>query len=247
MIRSGCVRSCGRSKERVSFRCSWWRSKGEENLVIRALELGVNDYLVRPLDPNELVARSVTQIRRKRYSDFLRSSLTQSVEFAITDALTGLNNRRYLDTHLNTLVERSIKRDRPLSVLITDIDHFKAINDVDGHEGGDDILSDFARRVRGAVRGADLACRYGGEEFVVIMPDTTLDVAAQVAERLRDAVAAAPFQDLPPAANVPVTTSVGIAALEPNGEDVASLLRRADQALYRAKSSGRNRVVCEAA
>jgi two-component system cell cycle response regulator len=81
--------------------------QGEEDLVIRALELGVNDYLVRPLDPNELVARSVTQIRRKRYSDFLRSSLSQSVEFAITDALTGLNNRRYLDTHLRTLVERS--------------------------------------------------------------------------------------------------------------------------------------------
>jgi diguanylate cyclase (GGDEF)-like protein len=93
-----------------------------------------------------------------------------------------------------TLIERSNRRNRPLSVLITDIDHFKAINDVHGHEGGDDVLKDFARRVRGAVRGADLACRYGGEEFVVIMPDTTLDVAAQVAERLRDAIATAPFK-----------------------------------------------------
>jgi two-component system cell cycle response regulator len=221
--------------------------QGEENLVIRALELGVNDYLVRPLDPNELVARSVTQVRRKRYSDFLRSSLSQSVEFAITDALTGLNNRRYLDTHLRTLVERSRKRNRPLSVLITDIDHFKAINDANGHEGGDDVLRDFARRVRGAVRGADLACRYGGEEFVVVMPDTTLDVAAQVAERLRNAVEAAPFRISATGAHVPVTTSVGIAALEHDGEDVASLLRRADQALYQAKSNGRNRVVCEAA
>lgn len=221
--------------------------QGEEELVIRALELGVNDYLVRPLDPNELVARSITQIRRKRYSDFLRSSLSQSVEFAITDALTGLNNRRYLDTHLRTLVERSAKRSRPLSVLITDIDHFKAINDSHGHEGGDDVLRDFARRVRGAVRGADFACRYGGEEFVVVMPDTTLDVAAQVAERLRDAVAAAPFKVSSSGAHVPVTTSVGIAALEHDGEDAASLLRRADQALYQAKTSGRNRVVCEAA
>jgi two-component system cell cycle response regulator len=91
-------------------------------------------------------------------------------------------------------------------VLITDIDHFKAINDVHGHEGGDDILRDFARRVRGAVRGADLACRYGGEEFVVMMPDTTLDVAAQVAERLRDAIAAGAFpKSAASGSNVPLT------------------------------------------
>jgi two-component system cell cycle response regulator len=205
--------------------------------VIRALELGVNDYLVRPLDPNELVARSVTQIRRKRYSDFLRSSLSQSVEFAITDALTGLNNRRYLDTHLRTLVERSNrKRNRPLSVLITDIDHFKAINDVDGHEGGDDVLRDFARRVRGAVRGADLACRYGGEEFVVVMPDTTLDVAAQVAERLRNAVAAAPFRISASGAHVPVTHFGGYRCAGAQRRGCASLLRRADRRSTRPKA-----------
>lgn len=220
--------------------------QGEEELVIRALELGVNDYLLRPLDPNELVARSITQIRRKRYSDRLRASLSQSVEFAVTDALTGLNNRRYLDTHLATLVERSNRRDRPLSVLITDIDHFKAFNDTHGHEGGDDVLREFARRVRGAVRGADLACRYGGEEFVVVMPDTTAEIAAQVAERLRDAIAAAPFM-ISSGGVAPVTTSVGIATLEKNSEGADSLLRRADKALYQAKHDGRNRVVSQAA
>ncbi|MEQ8479828.1 MAG: PleD family two-component system response regulator [Hoeflea sp.] len=221
--------------------------QGEEDLVIRALDLGINDYLVRPLDPNELVARSITQIRRKRYADCLRASLTRSVEFAVTDSLTGLNNRRYLDTHLNTLVERSFKRARPLSVLITDIDHFKAINDVHGHEGGDDILREFARRIRGTVRGADLACRYGGEEFVVVMPDTTLETASQVAERLRDAVATAPFRVSATGARAQVTTSVGVAMLEADDQDGASLLRRADQALYQAKTDGRNRVVGEAA
>lgn len=220
--------------------------QGEQQLVIRALELGVNDYLLRPLDPNELVARSITQIRRKRYSDRLRASLSQSVEFAVTDALTGLNNRRYLDTHLATLVERSNRRDRPLSVLITDIDHFKAFNDTHGHQGGDDVLREFARRVRGAVRGADLACRYGGEEFVVVMPDTTAEIAAQVAERLRDAIAGAPFM-ISAGGVAPVTTSVGIATLEKNGEDANSLLRRADKALYQAKHNGRNRVVSQAA
>jgi two-component system cell cycle response regulator len=221
--------------------------QGEEQLVIRALELGVNDYLLRPLDPNELLARSVTQIRRKRYSDKLRASLSESVEFAVTDALTGLNNRRYLDTHLATLVDRSNRRGRPLSVLITDIDHFKFINDTHGHEGGDDVLRDFARRVRGAVRGADLACRYGGEEFVVVMPDTTTDIAAQVAERLREAVAAAPFRISATGVAAPVTTSVGIATLEADGEGADALLRRADKALYQAKNNGRNRVVGQAA
>ncbi|MCC0033682.1 MAG: PleD family two-component system response regulator [Hoeflea sp.] len=221
--------------------------QGEEDLVIRALELGVNDYLLRPLDPNELVARSVTQIRRKRYSDRLRASLSQSVEFAVTDALTGLNNRRYLDTHLATLVDRSNRRGRPLSVLITDIDFFKSINDTHGHEGGDDVLREFARRVRGAVRGADLACRYGGEEFVVVMPDTTFEIAAQVAERLRDAVAGAPFSISASGAAAPVTTSVGIATLEADGEGADSLMRRADKALYQAKNNGRNQVVGQAA
>jgi two-component system cell cycle response regulator len=221
--------------------------QGEEELVIRALDLGVNDYLVRPLDTNELVARSVTQIRRKRYSDRLRASLTQSVEFAVTDALTGLNNRRYLDTHLATLVDRSNRRGRPLSVLITDIDHFKAINDTHGHEGGDDVLREFSKRIRGAVRGADLACRYGGEEFVVVMPDTTSEIAAQVAERLRDAVAGAPFRISASGAVAAVTTSVGIATLEVDGEGADSLMRRADKALYQAKNNGRNQVVGQAA
>jgi diguanylate cyclase (GGDEF) domain len=221
--------------------------QGEEDLVLRALELGVNDYLVRPLDPNELIARCTTQIRRKRYNDQLRQSLTKSVELAVTDALTGLNNRRYLDTHLETLVERSQRRGRPLSVLIADIDHFKRINDTYGHEGGDDILRDFARRVRGAVRGADLACRFGGEEFVVAMPDTTPDIAAQVAERLRLAVAGHTFRVAATGADVSVTTSVGISSLEGEGDSAAALLRRADKALYDAKHGGRNRVVLRAA
>ena len=220
---------------------------GEDELVMRALELGVNDYLVRPLDPNELIARCTTQIKRKRYNDQLRHSLTMSVELAVTDPLTGLNNRRYLDTHLQTLYNRSNQRGRPLSVLIADIDHFKAINDTHGHEGGDDVLKDFASRVRGTVRGADLAVRYGGEEFVVVMPDTTPEIAAQVAERLRLAVATEPFSVKATGKPVSVTTSIGIASLQAEDIDAAGLLRRADQALYEAKDTGRNRVVQRAA
>ncbi|MBA67599.1 MAG: PleD family two-component system response regulator [Rhizobiales bacterium] len=221
--------------------------QGEDELVLRALELGVNDYLLRPLDPNELVARCITQIRRKRYNDQLRESLTMSVEMAVTDPLTGLNNRRYLDTHLQTLFDRSKRRGRPLSVIIADIDHFKAVNDTHGHEGGDDILKDFAQRVRGAVRGADLACRFGGEEFVIVMPDTPDDIAAQVAERLREAVAGQAFRIAATGQDVNITTSIGIASLEAGDSDAAGMLRRADKALYAAKDGGRNRVVSQAA
>src|SRR6202012_794216 len=152
---------------------------------VRALDISVHDTLVRPVDPNELVARSLTQIRRKRYNDRLRASVQHSIELAVTDALTGLHNRRYLDNHLKILFNRSLARGRPLSVLITDIDRFKQVNVVYGHDAGDEVLREFATRVRSTVRGADLACRYGGEEFVVIMPDTSPDVAAAVAERLR--------------------------------------------------------------
>ena len=221
--------------------------QGEDELVLRALELGVNDYLLRPLDPNELVARCITQIRRKRYNDQLRESLTMSVEMAVTDPLTGLNNRRYLDTHLQMLFDRSKRRGRPLSVIIADIDHFKAVNDTHGHEGGDDILKDFAQRVRGAVRGADLACRFGGEEFVIVMPDTPDDIAEQVAERLREAVAGQAFRIAATGQDVNITTSIGIASLEAGDSDAAGMLRRADKALYAAKDGGRNRVVSQAA
>ncbi|TDH39130.1 PleD family two-component system response regulator [Pseudohoeflea suaedae] len=221
--------------------------QGEDELVLRALELGVNDYLLRPLDPNELVARCVTQFRRKRYNDQLRESLTMSVEMAVTDPLTGLNNRRYLDTHLQTLFDRSKRRGRPLSVIIADIDHFKAVNDTYGHEGGDDILRDFAQRVRGAVRGADLACRFGGEEFVIVMPDTPDDIAGQVAERLRESVANQAFRIAATGQDVTVTASIGIATLEAGDSDAAGMLRRADKALYAAKDGGRNRVVSQAA
>ena len=145
---------------------------GDEDLIVRALDLGVNDYIVRPIDPNELVARTLTQIKRKRYNDRLRSSVRETIELAVTDGLTGLQNRRYLDNHLKTLFNRAAARGRSLSLCLVDIDRFKQVNDTYGHDVGDEVLKEFASRIRSTVRGADLACRYGGEEFVVVMPDT---------------------------------------------------------------------------
>ena len=220
--------------------------QGEDERISRALELGVNDYVIRPVDPQELVARIRTQVRRKRFNDALRQSVVQTIEMAVTDGLTGLHNRRYLDTHLDILVERAVSRGRPLSYMIADLDRFKSINDAFGHDGGDDVLREFANLLRRQVRGADLVCRYGGEEFVVIMPDTDPEIAGRVAERVRAAVAEKSF-DLANGRKIPVTVSVGIASLEGRGDTIAALAKRADTALYEAKSAGRNRVVQKAA
>ena len=220
---------------------------GADDVIVRALELGVNDYIVRPIDPNELVARVLTQIKRKRYNDRLRMSVRQTIELAVTDGLTGLSNRRYLDNHLKVLFDRAAARSRPLSVCITDIDRFKSVNDSYGHDAGDEVLKEFAARVRSTVRGADLACRYGGEEFVVVMPDTDAAAAAAIAERLRGIIESQPFALKAAGLMLNITASLGIACSTYGAETPEQLLKQADRALYEAKNGGRNRVVAAAA
>ena len=219
----------------------------EDNVrLMRALDLGVNDYLVRPIDRNEMQARVRTQIKRKRFSDRLRDSVQSTMEMAVTDGLTGLHNRRYLERHLATLVQQATAREKPLSVLVLDIDHFKQINDTYGHAAGDEVLREFSRRVRKAVRGIDLACRLGGEEFVVAMPDTDAALAMLVGERLRQKIAGEPFAT-GEGVSVSVTVSIGMCALTSPDDTPEQLVKRADAALYRAKRDGRNRVVAAAA
>jgi len=215
--------------------------------LVRGLEIGVNDYLIRPVDKNELAARVRTQIRKKRYTERLRDNVQMSIEMAITDALTGLFNRRYMETHLGTLIEQAASRGKPLSVLVLDIDYFKSINDTHGHDAGDDVLREFALRIRKSIRNIDLACRYGGEEFVVVMPETDMAVSTMVAERLRRRIATEPFPIQQGSRAIEVTISIGIAALGGAEDNAAHVLKRADQALYRAKRDGRNRVVPDAA
>ena len=220
---------------------------GEDDRIIRGLELGINDYLVRPIEQQELIARLRTQVKRKRYNDHLRASVTQTIEMAVTDGLTGLQNRRYLDSHLQTLFDRAVARRRPLSMMITDLDRFKSVNDTYGHDAGDEVLREFARRLRQNVRGIDLACRYGGEEFVVVMPDTEGHIAAKVAERIRAEIARLPFTVGKDGQTLEVTISVGVSSLKRGADTVADMMKRADVALYEAKSGGRNRVVAKAA
>jgi len=214
--------------------------------LARGLEIGVYDYLSRPIDKNELLARTRTQVRKKRYTERLRNNGQLSIELAVTDPLTGLHNRRYMESHVGTLIEQAATRGKPLTVLVIDIDYFKSINDTYGHDAGDDVLREFAIRIRKSVRGIDLACRYGGEEFVVLMPETDMAVATTVAERLRRQIGGEPFPIQQTARRVEVTISIGLATLLPE-EGAPALLKRADQALYRAKRDGRNRVVPDAA
>jgi two-component system cell cycle response regulator len=222
-------------------------SDGDRRKLTQALEMGVNDYLTRPVDKNELIARVRTQLRKKRYADRLRHNVQLSLEMAITDQLTGLHNRRYMSRHLDNLVSGAQKSGKPLAFLIMDIDHFKSVNDTYGHDIGDEVLRDFAGRISANVRGIDLACRYGGEEFVVVMPDTDFAFAMTIAERLRKSVEETAFVISRDPGKLNVTISIGIAASLRDGDTADGLLHRADQALYRAKREGRNRVVAAAA
>jgi two-component system cell cycle response regulator len=213
----------------------------------RKLEMGVNDYLTRPVDKNELVARVRTQMRKKRYADRLRHNVQLSLEMAITDQLTGLHNRRYMSRHLDNLVETAKKTSKPIAFVIMDIDYFKAVNDTYGHDIGDEVLKEFSSRIAANVRGIDLACRYGGEEFVVVMPDTDVPFALQVSERLRKSIETTPFPISREPGALKLTISIGIAGSEGESDSANALLHRADQALYRAKRTGRNKVVATAA
>ncbi|MEQ1901746.1 MAG: PleD family two-component system response regulator [Devosia sp.] len=214
--------------------------------VVRGLELGVNDFIMRPVERNELAARVRTQIRRQRYATELRRSVNNTLALAVTDELTGLYNRRYFDRHLTLMLEKAREQDRDMAVMLIDMDFFKSVNDTHGHDIGDVVLREFSQRLRRNIRGVDLACRFGGEEFVVLMPDTDFRQAQSVAERVRMAVAEKPFES----ANgrpLTVTCSVGVALNEHGSDSPESILKRADVALYRAKREGRNRVVFDAA
>ena len=211
--------------------------------AVKALELGVNDLLAKPIDPQELSARARTQIKRKRYTDLLRNNLDNSLELAVTDPLTGLHNRRYMFGQLQGLAGRAAKGGAPVAALLLDIDHFKKINDSFGHDVGDEVLREFAVRLASNVRAIDLPCRYGGEEFVTIMPDTDLEAASRIAERIRRYISGSPFRVSQGSELLTVTISIGVAVMMGADDTPEALLKRADEALYEAKAAGRNRVI----
>lgn len=211
--------------------------------MLKGLELGVNDYIIMPVDYNEMSARIKTQIRRKKYQDALKSNYQQTISLAITDGLTGLYNRHYLNAHLDNTVKQSIHNNKPLSLMIMDMDHFKQVNDTYGHDVGDLVLKQLADIIIKTVRSADLAARFGGEEFVILMPETDKKQGSDAAERIRKIVENYEFKFPGPPGTMKKTVSIGVAFLDELGDSGQGLLKRADEALYKAKNGGRNRVV----
>lgn len=213
--------------------------------ISHGLEFGAHDYVIRPIERNELKARIRTQLRKKRFQERLRSSYEISLSMALTDGLTGLYNRRYLEVHLEKLLKKNREDRKHLAVLLMDIDHFKSVNDTYGHGVGDEVLKVFAERLKGKLRSIDTVARYGGEEFVVILPDVSVERAYRVAERLRLGIANDPFKCSAPGGLLKVTASFGGAIIGAEEENVLKALERADKCLYEAKEGGRNCVFFE--
>ena len=220
---------------------------GEDDMerVAHGLEIGAHDYILRPLEKNELLARVRTQIRRKRFQERLRSTYEISLSMALTDSLTGLYNRRYLEVHLEKLIENNARSNKALGVIMMDIDHFKSVNDTHGHNVGDEILKVFANRIKDNLRSFDLVARLGGEEFVAILPDVSPERAYIVAERLRRAIADEPIICSAETGCLDITTSIGGAIINRGGHSIPAILERADKCLYDAKHGGRNCTVFE--
>jgi diguanylate cyclase (GGDEF)-like protein len=208
--------------------------------IVDGLRLGAHDYLRKPCQPTELLARVQAAARVKRLQDELRQRNEELDRVSRTDALTGLRNRRHVEEYLARLVSLARRNAEPIAVLVVDIDRFKSVNDTYGHDAGDAVLREVADRMAGSIRLEDMIGRWGGEEFLAVLPNTAADGAAELAERLRQVVAGEPCH-LDGGDAVQVTISVGCAASLL--DDAGRLVRSADAAMYEAKRSGRDRVV----
>jgi two-component system, cell cycle response regulator len=212
--------------------------------IITGLEAGADDYLVKPVHEAELIARLNAGRRILNLEHSLRVANQRNRILSITDALTGSYNRRYLMEQLPRELERCRRYGYPLSVIMSDVDHFKDINDARGHAAGDEVLQQFAARAQKSIRSnSDWVSRYGGEEFLIVLPETSHEGAMNVAEKIRTLIASTPFTTR--AGDSTVTASFGVASTGPNGPDIAlkvdALIRIADECLYRSKQGGRNR------
>jgi diguanylate cyclase (GGDEF)-like protein len=212
--------------------------------VVEGLRLGAHDYLKKPFEASELIARVSAAVRVKTLQDELRKRNVELSLLSRTDALTSLANRRHIEERLYELTSLSQRHRHDLAVMMIDIDHFKAVNDTVGHAGGDTVLREFSARLQRALREEDIAGRWGGEEFLVLLSLTDLTGAVTLAERVCQSIASKPFV-LDDETTLAVTVSIGCAVAD--GHDPEELVKRADEALYEAKEGGRNRVVAASA
>jgi two-component system cell cycle response regulator len=223
-------------------------AKGESNDKVAGLEAGADDYLQKPFDENELNARIYARLRVKLQQDELQQKnrdletmLTQVEALAIMDSLTGLFNRRRFEAILSSEFKKSVRYLQPLSCMMIDIDHFKEINDQYGHQAGDEVLQEVARLIQSSIREVDTPARWGGEEFVVVSPNTSQGNAIRAAERILKSISSQAFASLGPHQRLSV--SIGIAGIPaPDIQTPERLLHAADLALYQAKRKGRARI-----
>ena len=208
---------------------------------VKALEQGASDYLTKPFSPEELLARVKIHLKVKALQDNLKESNQLLQQLAQTDPLTELHNRRHIMDTLEAEFDRSSRVGSPFALLMVDLDHFKRVNDTYGHQLGDKVLQSTAWEIRALLRQYDSAARFGGEEFALLLPETTLSGANLVAERLRQGINNIEFAG--PLSKLKISISVGVAAI-PHARisTVSDLVRMADDALYAAKRNGRNRV-----
>lgn len=209
--------------------------------LVRAYDIGVNDTVLRPIEPQEIGARISTQLRRKFYADSLRENFNENLEMVVADPLTGLGNRRYFDRSVEPLIDAlESGAVTPFTIILFDIDHFKRVNDILGHDMGDHILKEVAARLVTNMRAIDIVSRYGGEEFMIAMPETTEADGYAAADRIRALIAGTPiFVDNEA---LTITMSAGVSQAQP-GEPMRETQKRADTALYKAKHAGRNQVI----
>lgn len=210
--------------------------------MVAGLRAGAHDYLKKPFEAAELVARVGSAAHVKKLQDRLRERNADLERVSRTDLLTGLYNRRHLEEQLTREHSTARRSQRDLGVLLLDIDHFKRVNDTYGHAAGDRVLCEFANRMTSQLRAGDVAGRWGGEEFLVILPSTDLPGALHVAERIRARVAESPFDTSDtdgPAISVTVS---GGCVVDPMGTP-DDLVSAADDGLYAAKDAGRNRII----
>jgi two-component system cell cycle response regulator len=215
--------------------------KEDRESKIRGLDLGASDYITKPFDTGELLARVKVHLKMKTLQDELKQANELLLAISNTDHLTGLHNRRYLEDALGREFHRAERNRSNLALLIMDIDHFKKINDTHGHQQGDAVLYKVASIFQRELRDYDIAARFGGEEFIAVIPEASLSEAVMVGERIRKAVEKAAFEG--EISHVKITVSLGVSAFP--AESVGSadaLISEADKALYRAKANGRNRV-----
>lgn len=217
-----------------------------ETDLLKMIEQGAMDHLTKPLSGTLLCAKVKATCERARTQRELKNRLKFALDHAAHDALTGLFNRRYFERRLREEVAHARRHKRPFSIVMLDLDHFKLVNDTYGHEDGDRVLRHVAEVVQAQLREDDVPCRYGGEEFVLLLRGTTGPAARSVANRLRANLAVKPIELGPKNEPRHVTFSAGVAAADDrNAYNADEIISRADQALYRAKRGGRNRVESE--